>query len=242
MGYRRRRASLHGFLVLSAVFTGCGLLLLTLRSDVDPSFRPRLPVNYGKQEPLVVDVFSDMNASYQSGFRSDVPAERNRICATVEEMGETFAGGFGEESLRVRRIIQDHFALHGASRIRELPPEQFCRQGFVLGKASEAGFGNEMYKILTAAALSIMLNRSLIIGQTRDQFPFGDYISYTNFAFTLKEVKHLWRRNDCGGKYGRHLIVRTDNFEKPSETNVLCSNWIEWKQPIIWYSENIGEN
>lgn len=55
----------------------------------------------------------------------------------------------------------------GASRVRGLPQEQFCRQGFVLGKASEAGFGNEMYKILTAAGLSIMLNRSLIIGQTR---------------------------------------------------------------------------
>jgi len=55
----------------------------------------------------------------------------------------------------------------GASAIRELPPEQFCRHGYVLGKTAEAGFGNEMYKILTSAALSIMLNRSLIIGQTR---------------------------------------------------------------------------
>lgn len=57
--------------------------------------------------------------------------------------------------------------ISGASRIRDLPPEQFCSHGFVMGKASEAGFGNEMYKILTAAALSIMLNRSLIIGKTR---------------------------------------------------------------------------
>ena len=42
-----------------------------------------------------------------------------------------------------------------------------------MGKASEAGFGNEMYKILTAAGLSIMLNRSLIIGQTRHIGPFS---------------------------------------------------------------------
>lgn len=55
----------------------------------------------------------------------------------------------------------------GASRVRELRPEQFCRHGFVIGKASEAGLGNELYKLLTAAALSVMLNRSLIIGQTR---------------------------------------------------------------------------
>lgn len=43
----------------------------------------------------------------------------------------------------------------------------------MLGKASEAGFGNEMYKILSAAALSIMLNRSLIVGQTRHIGPFS---------------------------------------------------------------------
>lgn len=202
--------------------------------------------------------------------------------------------------------------LPGAARVRELPPSQFCRQGFVIGKASEAGFGNEMYKILTAAALSVMLNRSLIIGQTRhidspsccdlwylsllleswknkncieyysfrfllccsfsglfilfacvlnvvflnwmivfvvhvigeslpkflyfdrQIYPFGDYISYTSHAFTLKEVKHLWRKNECDRKYGRNLIMRIDNFEDPNRTNVLCSDWRAWKQPIIW--------
>lgn len=57
--------------------------------------------------------------------------------------------------------------ISGASNVRKLPPDEFCRHGFVIAKAAEAGFGNEMYKILTAGALSIMLNRSLIIGQTR---------------------------------------------------------------------------
>ncbi|XP_010929599.1 uncharacterized protein [Elaeis guineensis] len=161
--------------------------------------------------------------------------DRRPLCASVEKMGEVFAGGSERESLRVREIIKRHFDHHGAARVRELPPHQFCRQGFVIGKASEAGFGNEMYKILTAAALSVMLNRSLIIGQTRGLYPFGDYISYTNLSFTLKEVKHLWRKNDCARKYGRDLIMRVDNFEHPSETNVLCSNWRAWKQPIIWF-------
>ncbi|CAH1428549.1 unnamed protein product [Lactuca virosa] len=93
-------------------------------------------------------------------------------CATVEEMGNEAVGPSGgvdswKQSLKVRRLIRNHFESHGASRVRLLPPDEFCKQGFVMGKASEAGFGNEMYKILTAAALSIMLNRSLIIGQTR---------------------------------------------------------------------------
>lgn len=67
----------------------------------------------------------------------------------------------------LRSIIAHIAFILGASRVRQLPPEQFCKHGFVMGKSSEAGFGNEMYKILTAGALSIMLNRSLIIGQTR---------------------------------------------------------------------------
>ncbi|KAJ0790226.1 hypothetical protein HanPI659440_Chr05g0213051 [Helianthus annuus] len=166
-------------------------------------------------------------------------------CATVEEMGKEAVDPFGggdswKETLRVRELIRNHFEIQGASRVRLLSPDQFCKQNFVMGKASEAGFGNEMYKILTAAALSIMLNRSLIIGQTRHivnvgKHPFGDYITYANFSFTLKEVKHLWKKNDCVGKYGRHLIMRVDDFEKPSETNVLCGNWEKWKQPIIWF-------
>lgn len=51
----------------------------------------------------------------------------------------------------------------------------------------------------------------------------------------MKEIKHLWRLNKCAKKYGRQLIMRTDDFEKPIKTNVLCSNWRKWKQPIIWF-------
>ncbi|XP_073013440.1 uncharacterized protein [Typha latifolia] len=166
---------------------------------------------------------------------AEVGGSNRASCATVEEMGEAFAKGSEKESLRVREVIKRHFDLHGAARVRELTAHQFCRQGFVIGKASEAGFGNEMYKILTAAALSVILNRSLIIGQTRGLYPFGEYISYTNLSFTLGEVKHLWRKNDCARKYGKNLNIRVDNFENPRETNVLCSDWNLWKHPIIWF-------
>ncbi|KAJ4960220.1 hypothetical protein NE237_020130 [Protea cynaroides] len=226
MASRRRRLSAQAILLMCALFTGFGLLMLTLKS-LDPSTALSLAAE-GVEDESELDQVPVMESSDPSDNGSS-------SCATVEKMGEVFGQGFPEASLRIRRVIRNHFALHGASRIRGLPPEQFCRQGFVLGKASEAGFGNEMYKILTGAALSIMLNRSLIIGQTRGRFPFGDYISYTDMAFTLKEVKHLWRQNDCLGKYGRRLIMRTDDFEKRAETNVLCSNWRKWKHPIIWF-------
>ncbi|KAI3417948.1 uncharacterized protein J3R85_014083 [Psidium guajava] len=29
--------------------------------------------------------------------------------------------------------------------------------------------------------------------------------------------------------------MRIDDFQKPAHTNVLCSNWIKWDQPIIWF-------
>ncbi|XP_052189424.1 uncharacterized protein LOC127799432 [Diospyros lotus] len=213
-GSRRRRLSSirHGFLMACAFCTGVGLVVLTLRSVDPPPSAEDLP----------------------SVLKEKVEASRAKGCATVEEMGEAFGGGFWGESLRVRRIIHRHFALNGAARVRDLPPDQFCRHGFVLGKASEAGFGNEMYKILTAAALSIMLNRSLIIGQSRGKYPFQDYISYSNVSFTLEEIKHLWRQKGCLTKYGRHLVIRIDDFQKPARTSVLCSNWKEWEQPIIW--------
>lgn len=76
-----------------------------------------------------------------------------------------------------------------------------------------------------------------VVPHFRGKYPFGDYISYSNLSFTLKEVKHLWRQNGCVTKYGRHLVMRIDDFQKPTSTNVLCSNWKEWDQPIIWLDE-----
>ncbi|KAH0718249.1 hypothetical protein KY285_014280 [Solanum tuberosum] len=224
LGSRRRRLSPHRALIATAAFTVVGLLILTLRS-VDPS--TELPITTSE----------NVNAKpADTNFHSNhSDAQPLKTCATVEEMGEVFSRGFLEESYRVRKIIESHFAINGASRVRALSPEEFCRHGFVLGKASEAGFGNEMYKILTAGALSVMLNRSLIIGQSRGRFPFEDFISYSNLTFTLKEIKHLWRQNGCLTKYGRHLVIRIDDFQKPARTNVLCSNWRVWEQPIIWF-------
>ncbi|KAG8385001.1 hypothetical protein BUALT_Bualt04G0176700 [Buddleja alternifolia] len=218
--WRRRRVPIPFFLLLIVVFTALGLLMLNLRSINSSS---DLPV---KNSPLNISRKGE-NPADDAKINQVEEAKGGNKCATVEEMGEIFSRGYVEESLRARRIIHNHFAAYGASSVRELPPEKFCKHGFVIGKASEAGLGNELYKILTAAALSVMLNRG--------KYPFGDYISYSNISFTIGEVKHLWRRNRCLAKYGRHLTMRIDDFQKPTRTNVLCSNWREWEQPIIWF-------
>ncbi|XP_027357494.1 uncharacterized protein LOC113866895 [Abrus precatorius] len=217
-GGRRKRVELRvPFLVLCVLGSGLGLLMLMSRP---------LDVRTSVAFPKASKKGSNLDSKHRVA---------SKTCATVEEMGKPFKRALGKESLRVRRIIHNHFIVNGASRVRDLPPEQFCSHGFVLGKTAEAGFGNEMYKVLTAAALSVMLNRSLIIGKTRGKYPFGDYISYSNFTFTMEEIKHLWRHKRCESKYGKKLVMRIDDFMKPIETNVLCSNWKKWKQPIIWF-------
>ena len=88
----------------------------------------------------------------------------SKRCATAEEMGAETVGDTRAASLRVRAMIRDFISEHGAERVGSLPGAEFCKRGFVLGQAQEDGFGNNMYKVLTAAGLAIMLNRSLIIG------------------------------------------------------------------------------
>ncbi|VVA17844.1 PREDICTED: Rhamnogalacturonate lyase family [Prunus dulcis] len=137
-----------------------GLLMLNLR-QVDPPTSPDFPMQIHNSD-------SESESGGEVGVEDEPENKSKRksnSCATVEEMGKDFKGGFWEESLRVRKLIQHHFHLNGASHVRNLHPEQFCHHGFVMGKASEAGFGNEMYKILSGAALSILLNWSLIIGK-----------------------------------------------------------------------------
>lgn len=70
-----------------------------------------------------------------------------------------------------------------------------------MGKASEAGFGNEMYKVLTAAALSVMLNRSLIIGQTRH---IGSFLILSALTFSLA---CLFQQNYFSLRFILHLYI-----------------------------------
>ncbi|MBA0587186.1 hypothetical protein Gorai_000320, partial [Gossypium raimondii] len=201
--------------------------MLTLRSlDAPPTTTTTTSNGAMLDLPAQLELVDLKRVAFLSSAETPIQAgPKTKNCATVDEMGKVFKGRILKDSLRVRKLIQTHFSVNGAPRIRELPPEQFCRHGFVIGKASEAGFGNEMYKLLTAAALSVMLGK----------YPFGDYILYSNLTFTLREVKHLWRQNGCLKKYGRHLVMRIDDFEKPTKTNALCGNWRKWPQPIIWY-------
>lgn len=175
-------------------------------------------------------------------------------CASVEEMGLAAVGNVNAASLRVRRLILDYFAEHGADSVRKLPAEKFCQRGFVYGRATEDGLGNDIYKILTAAGLSVMLNRSLIIGEHgstnpayfgltgRVRLPFGDYLKYSNQSFSMSEVKRLWVKHECAGTFHRSLTMIIDDFQRLSQTKVLCEDWTKWQYPIIWFKGTTDSN
>lgn len=103
-GSRKRRVSIHSLLFIPAIFAAFGLLLLTFRS-VDPS----ITVDSHLQGP---DELRDSSSSLSSSSDA-VPKGGPKSCATVEEMGEDFNGGFVKESLRVRQLVRRHFAVNG---------------------------------------------------------------------------------------------------------------------------------
>lgn len=100
-GGRKRRMLLQPFLVLCATVTGLGLFMLALR-PLDPP----ITVDFPKKIELGDSNSSNMNGGDGGG---------EKPCAAVEEMGKDFeAGVVGKETLRVRRIIEDHFDLNGS--------------------------------------------------------------------------------------------------------------------------------
>lgn len=108
-GIRRKLWAVQIFIAVAGIFAGIGLVMLTLR-PVD------LPMNGNKfeeeeEEEAITTIVEE------SGVRSDPPTKSNagsKSCATVEEMGGIFGGGGSwKESLRVRKMIQHHFDLHG---------------------------------------------------------------------------------------------------------------------------------
>lgn len=175
-------------------------------------------------------------------------------CANVEEMGQAVVGDVRQASLKARRLIVSHFESHGATRLRQLPEDEFCQRGFVMCKGQHDGFGNNLYKILTGGALSIMLNRSMIIGESGPKlysstdpeyvsqrrqlaFPFGDYLEYSPEMISMQELKQLWVKNGCTSRHGRPFTMRVDYFSRLKSSKVLCEDWTMWKNPVLWFAD-----
>ena len=95
-GGRRRSISLQPLLLLFGLVTGLGLLILALK-PLDP--------------PIRIDFPGTLKIEDLNSFSLDSGGARS--CATVEEMGKDFRRNIEKESLRVRRIIENHFVING---------------------------------------------------------------------------------------------------------------------------------
>lgn len=112
--------SIHFLLVAVSVFTGFGVLLLTLRSVDPPSNDGFFLSDHEAEEDDrgAAGGLDSISASKNGTISAEMDVSReksggSKSCATVEEMGESFKGAVWKESLRVRRIIQEHFSVNG---------------------------------------------------------------------------------------------------------------------------------
>ncbi|RDX67435.1 hypothetical protein CR513_53693, partial [Mucuna pruriens] len=103
-GGKRRRVALQPCIILCALVTGLGLLMLALRPLDAPTTVP-FP------RALESNTDSSNNGSSVEGMASRHVDQKP--CATVEEMGKDFRRGVGKESLRLRRIIENQFVANG---------------------------------------------------------------------------------------------------------------------------------
>ncbi|CAI7795139.1 unnamed protein product, partial [Closterium sp. NIES-54] len=137
----------------------------------------------------------------------------------------------------------------GASALRALPSHEFCQRSFVLGYGKHEGLGNNLYKILTAPALALMLNRSIIVGENYGTRPlmesnktvgqrlWKDYLAFSPEVFSMLELRHLWYQHDCERRYRRPLVVRTDSFANRARSRTMCDDWSTWQEPIICFDD-----
>ncbi|KAL5978861.1 hypothetical protein ACLOJK_018756 [Asimina triloba] len=115
---RRERLSLRSFLLFCSISTLACLFFLSLRSvEPDQAFATgTLDEDDGDDDDSLVRLKTTTDTEPDAEPPDMAPPpplpQRPSPCATVEEMGRPFARGSVKESLRVRKIIQDHFAFH----------------------------------------------------------------------------------------------------------------------------------
>lgn len=102
--------SILTFLIALSIFTGVSIFLLTFRS---------IDLAKGDTTQFLTQEITEAAVGYSS-FNTTTNyiynpqnITQNQECASVEKMGDDFRGGFKEQSLRVRRIIQQHFDVNG---------------------------------------------------------------------------------------------------------------------------------
>jgi len=70
---------------------------------------------------------------------------------------------------------------------------------------------------------------------------FGDYLDFSDEAFTVREVRRLWAVQECATKHKRALVIHNDSLEKGfRKTSCICDDWTTHTAPILHFRGAIG--
>lgn len=112
------------------------------------------------------------------------------------------------------------------------------------------GLGNVLYDVASAAALAIVLNRSLVYGADRSDRKFSALLRWPGLP-TMQQVDALRRRNRCGGgtllkqrrvpltpdKCTFHRTWRKPGSRARCLKRLLGTNWLEERAPLLELSK-----
>lgn len=114
---KKKRVSILTFFIALTIFTGVSIFLLAFRS-IDPSSLAKGDTTQFLTQEITEAAlgYSTLNTTTNyiyNPHNTTLRKTQNQECASVEQMGDGFRGGFQEQSLRVRKIIQAHFDVNG---------------------------------------------------------------------------------------------------------------------------------
>ena len=146
----------------------------------------------------------------------------------------------------VRTLVRQFLRQQDLSRLRR---RDVCKQRWLYYRGDENyGLGNVLYDVASAAAIAMVLNRSIVYGANSSDRKFGSLLRWPGIP-TLKEVEASRRWARCGPLSGqRHVMLEPDKctFHKRwrmERTHLRCFrrllgvDWLQDRAPIMELSK-----
>ena len=110
--------------------------------------------------------------------------------------------------LPVRTLVRQFLRQQDLSRLRR---REVCKQRWLYYRGDENyGLGNVLYDVASAAAIAMVLNRSIVYGANSSDRKFGSLLRWPGIP-TLKEVEASRRWARCGSlSEQRHVMLEPD--------------------------------
>lgn len=140
--------------------------------------------------------------------------------------------------------VSAYMSEHSWERMLQQPPRALCRRRWLYYRGDDNyGLGNVLYDVASAAAIAMMLNRTLIYGADLADRKFGSLIDWPGVP-TLQDVDGL--RKHCGTPLARsrHALLAPDKYTfgrtwRRERTHLRClrrllsANWLGERAHVI---------